>query len=158
MAFEIDDQLKKLEARLEHQKENINIVSEMLCWIKEDNNRLISLLENLQAASVDSKSKTVVDAKSDPETRNRPPDCIKETIELIDGKIKPEDVLKLLPKIYKYIALMKDGEWRVFQEKPIIDEDEDWESYSDKGSHENWLDVLDIDYTGNWQDSLFERP
>ncbi len=78
-----------------------------------------------------------------------------ETIKLIDGKIKREDVFKLIPEKYKYIEQDESGYWFAYIDRP-----KEEEFYTFKYSRTNFMELhfFCIDYAGDWKDSLFERP
>ena len=96
----------------------------------------------------------------------------KQTIELIDGKTKPRDVFRINSEKYKYMSMDRDGEWHLFEKRPRLTGDkkfdrspEYWATECMTTTHGVCRDYDDsepvkfkIDYTGDWKDSLHERP
>ncbi len=80
-------------------------------------------------------------------------------ITITEKGIKPEDVFKILPLEFKYIAMNSDGMWGCLRTRPIIK----W--YKNRiGQYKVcWIKgegdplFIDIDYSGLAQDSLFCR-
>ena len=87
----------------------------------------------------------------------------KQTIEIIDGKMKPMDGFKLINNKFKYIAMDKDGEWFAAEEKPLICLKMEMWGFDDpsdgyiKPSIGFIFNHSMVDYTGDWKDSLHER-
>ena len=81
---------------------------------------------------------------------------MKQTIELIDGKMKPEDMFPFLPEIYEYMAMDKNGYWYAYSDKPIISSKHLWNCNPASFLHPR--ELRNIYYTGDWKDSLHERP
>lgn len=84
--------------------------------------------------------------------------------------MKPIEVFQFLKPEYKWIAMDESGIWRghkvpvvnYFGEKDVFDKFYWAYLYKEKGGAEQpfytCLDGIDIDYDGDWKDSLFERP
>ena len=79
----------------------------------------------------------------------------KQTIDIINGTIKPEDVFKIIDFKFKYIAMDEDGFWQAYSGKPYLSDDNFWRM--NYGVCCGLQFILGIDYTGDWEDSLHER-
>ena len=67
------------------------------------------------------------------------------------NKIKPEELVKLT--IDPYIAMDNNGKWYTYSRKPTINKTNNgWSSCGEFGGI-----YLNIDYDGDWKDSLFTR-
>lgn len=65
--------------------------------------------------------------------------------------LKPQEVFEYLINDYVYIAMDKNKEWAAFKETPLL-LGELWVNWSAS------FIPLNIDYQGDWKDSLFVRP
>lgn len=77
--------------------------------------------------------------------------------------IKPQEVFQFLKAEYKYIAMDYKKFWGAYEHQPFINMDkisygEPYQWTTKDGSWDSEpLTAIDIDYTGDWKESLFGR-
>ena len=81
----------------------------------------------------------------------------KQTIELIDGKIKVEDVFLFLPEGYNYIAMDEDRNWNAFKDKPIMKEGY-WFRNPESNEPVHCISFSNIYDPEGFTDALYGRP
>ena len=72
--------------------------------------------------------------------------------------LKPQEAFDYIDDMYKFIAMSFYRDWCPYEEKPMMFFGRFWEIECPQyGDEETERFIINIDYDGEWEDSLFVR-